>query len=483
MQKQPCTACYSPNTATPRRDFLFDLGSGLGGIALAWLLGQDSARAAGSQTSSLLPYHKPKAHRVVQIFLPGGVSQVDTFDYKPELWRRHEQPLPVERHVETFNNDIGHLMRSPWEFRQHGRSGLWMSDLLPHLATCADDLTLLQGMVAKSSNHGPGQLQMNSGFIRNGFPCLGAWLSFALGRISDNLPTFVVLPDPRGLPAGGVANWTAGFLPAEHQGVAFQSKGAPVSDLVTPLSFNDEVQRDTLALLRDLNSEYAARIPGQTDLVARIAAYNLAARMQTSIPEAVDFSHEREATKRLYGLDHPVCGPFARNCLLARRLLERGVRFVQLYQGCSAMKPRVNWDAHENVVQNHTQEAAIMDQPVAALIKDLKQRGMFDDTLLLWTTEFGRTPFSQGKGKLGRDHNQFGFTIFMAGAGLRPGTKFGATDEIGHRAVEGVTDIADFHATVLHLLGLNHERLTYRYSGRDYRLTDVEGRVIGEVLA
>ena len=464
-----------------RRDLLEQTGLGLAGVVAGCLMGQDAHAAEAVKPAG--PHFAPKAKRVIQVFLTGGASQVDTFDYKPELWKRHGQELPGGDKLDTFNGKIGELMKSPWEFKQHGQSGRYCSSLLPHLAGCVDDLTFLHGMVAMSANHGPAQLQMNCGFIRNGFPCLGAWTSYGLGRASENLPFFVVLPDPRGIPAGGLANWGAGFLPARHQGTPLRAKGAPVVDLLPPDGVSPAAQRDAYDLLRHLNEGYSRQRPGDSELSARVEAYELAARMQVSVPEAIDFSREPEAVRRLYGLDDPISGAFARNCLLGRRLLERGVRFVQLYQGGSAMKPRVNWDAHEDVVLNHTQEARIMDAPVAALIKDLKQRGMLEDTLFLWVTEFGRTPFSQGKGKPGRDHNQLGFTIFMAGAGLKPGIAHGATDEIGHRSVEDVTTIYDFHATVLHLLGFDHTKLAYYHNGIQRRLTDVHGEVIRPILA
>jgi hypothetical protein len=466
-----------------RRDFLSDMGTGLSGIALDWLLASEQGQAAEKSQAKPHPARKPaKAKRIVQVFLTGGVSQVDTFDDKPELEKRHGQEMPVKEEFETFNGKVGKLQKSPWKFRPRGESGLPCSDLLPHLATCVDDVAFLKGMIAKSANHGPGQLQMNTGWPRNGFPSLGAWLSYGLGRMTDNLPTFVVLPEPRGIPAGGVPNWGPGFLPSRHQGVAFHTKGAPVTDLFPPKEFGPQSQVDTLEFLETMNHEHARRFPGNSDLAARMEAYELAAKLQTSIPEVSDFSKETPATAKLYGLDDPICGPFARNCLMARRLIERDVRFVQLYQGGSAMKPRVNWDAHEDIVKNHGREAAIMDRPVAGLIKDLKQRGLLEDTLFVWTTEFGRTPFSQGNTP-GRDHNQLGFTVFMAGAGVKSGVSYGETDEFGHRSVDQITPVADFHATILHLLGLDHERLTYRYSGRDFRITDVSGRVIKEILS
>lgn len=479
-----------PDLSLSRRDLLLDAGSGLAGIAIAALAAREAAgaaRDAGAASATPGLHFSPRARRVVQVFLTGGVSQVDSFDFKPELQARHGMPVPGAEKIDTFNSKVGHLLKSPWEFRRHGRSGHYCSSLLPHLAGCVDLLTFFHGMTAKSANHGPAQLQMNSGFVRNGFPCLGAWFSYALGAPGDNLPFFVVLPDARGIPAGGKANWGAGFLPARHQATTFQAARGPgrppVEDLRPPARISGREQLQALDLLRALNDRHRKERGDGPELSARIAAYELAARMQVSVPEAVDLDSEPAHVRALYGTDDPICGAFGRNCLLARRLLERGVRMVQLYQGGSAMKPRVNWDAHEDVVQNHTQEARIMDRPVAGLIRDLHTRGLLDDTLFMWVTEFGRTPFSQGVGQPGRDHNPEGFTVFMAGAGLRPGTSIGATDEFGHRAVEDVTTIYDLHATVLHLLGLDHERLTYYHNGIHRRLTDVHGHVIEKALA
>jgi hypothetical protein len=467
----------------PRRHFLREAAGGLGALALAYLLEREAQ--AETRSSSPPGTHFPaRATRVLQVFLTGGISQVDTFDYKPELARRHGQPMPGAEGIDTFNSRIGSLMKSPWRFRRHGQSGRYVSDLLPHLAGCVDDLTFLHSMTARSANHGPAQLQMNTGFVRNGFPSMGSWISYGLGSVTDDLPVFVVLPDPRGIPAGGVANWSSAFLPPEHQGVALGSGREPIPNLFGPEGASSSSEREALALLGTINREHLAAHPGNAQLGARIGAYELAARMQTSVPRVLDLAGETPATRGLYGVDDPVCGPFARNCLLARRLLERGVRFVQLYQGGSAMKPRMNWDAHEDVVQNHTQEAAIMDRPVAALLRDLKARGLLDDTLVIWTSEFGRTPFTESnKTARGRDHNQLGFTSWLAGAGVKPGISFGATDEFGHRAVEDPVTLYDFHATILHLLGLDHERLTFYHNGIRRRLTDVHGHVVKAILA
>jgi hypothetical protein len=374
-------------------------------------------------------------------------------------------------------------LKSPFAFRQYGQSGAWMSDLLPNLATCVDDMTFIHSMVSKSSNHTPATFFMNSGFTMNGFPSLGAWLSYGLGSENHDLPAFVVLPDPRQLPAGGAINWTAGFLPALHQGVPFRSGGEPIVDLNTPPGVSPGRRHAEMALLARMNREFADANAGDSSVAARIRSYELAARMQVSVPEAVRFDNESVETRRLYGLDAPVTAGFGRNCLLARRLCEKGVRFVQLFHGGAFGQPRINWDGHENIVENHRTQAVSMDKPVAGLLKDLKARGMLQDTLVLWTTEFGRTPITEGVGAKGRDHHPHGFTIWMAGAGVKPGLHYGATDEVGYFASENPVKVYDFHATVLHLLGLDHERLTYYHNGIQRRLTDVHGEVIRDLMA
>lgn len=490
MPRQDEMRPASDDGCLPRRHFLRESAGGLGLLALADLLARDDrclSNAMGAAASAEMPggfHHPPKARRVLQIFLTGGISQVDTFDYKPELTRRHGEPMPDAGSIDTFNSQIGQLMKSPWTFRPRGESGLPVSDLLPHLAGCVDDLTFIHSMVAKSANHGPAQLQMNTGFIRNGFPSMGSWISYGLGSIVDDLPVYVVLPDPRGIPAGGVANWSSAFLPPKHQGVALRGQGEPIPNLFGPESVDRAAERDGLNLLAQINQEHLASRPGEELLSARIATYELAARMQTSVPRVLDLAGETHATQQLYWLEDPICGAFGRNCLLARRLLENGVRFVQLYQGGSAMKPRMNWDAHEDIIQNHTQEAAIMDRPIAGLLRDLKARGLLDDTLVIWTSEFGRTPFTEAnKTARGRDHNQLGFTCWLTGAGVKPGFRHGATDEFGHRSVVDPVTIYDLHATILHLLGLNHERLTFYHNGIRRRLTDVHGKVVTQILS
>jgi hypothetical protein len=464
-----------------RRDVLAHLGTGLGSVALAWMLAEESRAASDPATPS--PHFPPKARRVVQIFALGGVSHVDTFDYKPDLVKHHGRELTGKGKIDPFFGQPGRLMKSPFGFRQHGQSGLWVSDLLPHLAGCADELTVIRSMVGKTSNHTPATFQMNSGFTMNGFPSLGAWLSYGLGTETDDLPSYVVLPDPRGLPAGGAINWTNGFLPAAHQGVAFRTQGDPIADLFPPDDVPAATRAAGSALLERMNHAFAATDPGDTTLAARIRSYELAARMQSSVPEAIDFADEPKTTQSLYGLDDPATAGFGRNCLLARRLLERGVRFVQLYHGGAFGSPRINWDAHEDLVENHRAQAVSLDRPVAGLLRDLKSRGLLDDTLVVWTTEFGRTPFTQGINGKGRDHHQLAFTCWMAGAGLKPGTAHGASDEVGYNVAENPVTFYDFHATILHLLGLDHERLTYYHNGIQRRLTDVHGEVIRELLA
>ncbi|HBI41311.1 MAG TPA: DUF1501 domain-containing protein [Planctomycetales bacterium] len=463
-----------------RRDFFGHSAAGLGGVALAWLLHQDAVRAGESAAHA--PHFAPKAKRIVQIFCPGGVSHVDTFDYKPDLAKFNGQELSGKGKIDTFFGQPGRLLKSPFAFAQHGQCGQWVSDLLPNIAECVDDLTFLQAMVAKSSNHTPAAFQMNTGFTMNGFPCMGAWVSYGLGTENQDLPAFVVLPDPRGLPAGGSINWTAGFLPAEDQGVAFRTTGDPIPDLFPAKDAPAAGRKAGADLLTRMNKDFLDANPGDSALSARVRSYELAARMQMSIPESLNLAKETEATKKLYGLDAPVTEGFGRNCLLARRLLERGVRFVQLIHGGAFGSPRINWDAHEDIVDNHTKQAAILDRPVAGLLKDLKARGLLDDTLVLWTTEFGRTPFTQGVGAKGRDHHPLVFTCWMAGAGLKKGFRYGASDEVGYLPAEDATSIYDFHATVLHLLGLDHKKLTFYHNGIQRRLTDVHGEVIDKIL-
>lgn len=482
-----------PPLAT-RRQFLWHYGGGLGGIALAHLLGSQGLLAEegrgkpGENAKAKFAgglHHPAKAKRVVQLFMSGAASQCDLFDYKPELIKRDGQPWDPGEKVELFQSSPGACMKSPWDWKQHGRSGKWMSSLVPHLASCVDDMAFIHSMVSKSNVHGPATFMQNTGFILPGFPHMGAWISYGLGSLNDNLPTFVVLPDMRGFAPNGPGNWSAGFLPASHQGTMIRPNSKnPIADLFPADSakfVTKESDRDAQALLKKLNGEHLKEREGDSRLDARIAAYELAARLQLSAPEVLDISRETAATRTLYGLDEKITEDFGRNCLIARRLLERGVRFVQVWSGADNGFPRRNWDSHEDIARDHTDMGTSMDKPAAALIKDLKARGLLDDTIVLWTTEFGRMPCSQG-GK-GRDHNPFGFTNWLAGGGIEGGVTYGATDEWSYKAVEKPTYCYDLHATILHLLGIDHEKLTFRHNGIDRRLTDVHGHVIDELLA
>ncbi|MEX0729115.1 MAG: DUF1501 domain-containing protein [Planctomycetaceae bacterium] len=469
----------------PRRDFLSWTARGIGTAALLDLALRDRV-VLSEESVAPRTHHQPQARRVIHINLCGGLSHVDSFDYKPALTQFHGKSLSVNEKPDVFFGQVGLLRKNDWEFKQRGESGLWVSELFPHLAEVADELTVIRSMFAETSNHTPATFQENSGFRLNGFPVLGSWLSYGLGNETDNLPTFVVIPDARGLPAGGSINWSNGFLPARHQGTPFKSEGVPLADLFPAKEIAPKTEAASRELLKRLNTRHLERHAGYDPFAARMQSYELAARMQLAVPEVADYSSETAATQASYGLDREATAEFGRACLLARRLLERGVRFVQLFSGGAFGSPRINWDGHESVLQNHGQEAGRIDKPVAALLRDLRQRGMLDDTLVLFTSEFGRTPFTQSGGDIlgtGRDHNQYGFSIWMAGAGLKHGYAHGSTDEIGLHAVEQRTHWHDFHATVLWLLGIDHELLTYYHNGIQRRLTDVEGEVIREVLA
>jgi hypothetical protein len=461
-----------------RRQFL-NQATTLGSAAVAWLLTRD-ARAA-DPVSGL--HHAAKVKRVVHVFCPGGVSHVDTFDYKPELEKQHGQPMTGKGKADTFFGQPGNLMKSPFAFKKHGKCGRWVSDLFPNLANHVDDLTFIHSMVAKSSNHTPAAFQMNSGFVFNGFPSFGSWVSYGLGSLNEDLPAFVVLPDPRGLPAGGAINWSSGFLPATHQGVAFRTGGDPIPDLATPSSTLEAEREAASGLLAEMNRDFAKSMPGESSIAARIRSYEMAAKMQLDVPGIVNLDGETAETRRLYGLDDKVTEAFGRNCILARRLLEKGVRFVQLWHGGAFGSPRINWDAHEDIVDNHRKQASVLDKPLSGLLADMNRRGLLKDTLFVWSTEFGRTPFTQGIGKPGRDHHQHAFTVFLAGAGLKPGFAYGASDEIGYKVAENEVTIYDFHATLLYLLGIDHTELTYYHNGIRRRLTDVHGEVVAGVLA
>jgi hypothetical protein len=472
-----------------RRDFLSWVGSGLASAAGASLLLRDGAiraETADGDGLAVPPHFTPRARRAVHICLVGALSHLDSFDHKPGLIAAHGQSLATTERPDVFFGQVGRLRRPDWAFRQHGESGLWISDLFPHLAGVADELTVIRSMVAETSNHTPATFQENSGFRLNGFPCLGSWLSHGLGSEADDLPAFVVIPDAREQPPGGPINWSSGFLPAQHQGVVLKPRGTPIDDLVPARAISAGSESAARALVEAVNREHLDAHGPDDALTARVRAYEMAARMQLSVPGVASLDGETAETRDLYGLDRPPSEDFGRACLLARRLLERGVRFVQLYAGGTFGSPRRNWDGHEDMLANHGQEAPRIDRPVAGLLRDLRRRGMLDDTLVLITTEFGRTPFTQSAADLvgkGRDHNPHGFSVCLAGAGLKSGHAHGATDEIGWKAAEDAVTWPDFHATVLHLLGLDHERLTYYHNGIRRRLTNVHGRVIRPILA
>ncbi|NIP96695.1 MAG: DUF1501 domain-containing protein, partial [Akkermansiaceae bacterium] len=429
-----------------RRDFLHTTGGGLGGVALAAMLAEDG-RAA--------PHVAPRARRVIQIFCSGGLSHLDTYDYKPELEIRAGQPFDPEGKLQFFASKPGKCRPSHWKFRQHGESGRWMSDLLPKLATCVDELAFVYSMRSTTALHGPGCFQMNTGQNRPGFPSMGSWVTYGLGSDSENLPSFVVLPDPRGLPPGGIINWGAGFLPAVYQATTLDTANPaqPIADLFAPKDFEavtPEADRAGLDFLQELNRLHRRARRGNSELEARIEAYEMAARLQLSAPEVTDLRGESPATRKLYDLEHPEIGPFGRQCLLARRLAERGVRFVQIYCGAentTAEKIRPNWDSHEDLARDHGYWGAILDTGASALLKDLKSRGLLDDTLVICTTEFGRQPGAQGANGKGRDHNAGAFTAWMAGGGIKPGTGYGATDELGFKSVDNVLHSYELHAT------------------------------------
>jgi hypothetical protein len=487
---------FGPNP-TPcgrsRREFLWEVGGGFAGLALIDLLSRDGfftrrataddagASGAPSALAPRVPHFPAKARRVVFLFMNGAPSQVDTFDPKPALKKYHGTAYGGDTPVGSNGRPVGHLMDSPFPFRPHGQSGLEISSLFPHTSRFADDLCVIRSLHTDTAAHASGCLQMNTGSVLIGKPSLGSWLNYGLGTENENLPGFVVMTDPRGGPISGASNWTSGFIPAAYQGTLFRARGSPVLDLATPEATGPRAQRHTLDLLQTLNREHLKKHPDEPELVARIQSYELAYRMQTAAAEVVDLDREDPRTRTLYGLDQDQTRDFGRKCLLARRLLERGVRFIQLYSGGGHLED--TWDGHSDCIKNHTTHAGETDQPIAALLADLKRTGLWDETLVLWGGEFGRTPTSEGVGKPGRDHNPYGFSMWLAGAGVKGGQAIGATDELGFNAVEDRCHVADLHATILHLLGLDHTRLTYFYQGLDQRLTGVRGQVITRVLA
>jgi hypothetical protein len=472
-----------------RREFLWQVGGGFASLGLVDLLGQDgffcnSALAADGPATHHSPHttYGHAAKHCIFLFMNGAPSQVDTFDPKPALAKHHGQPYQGKVKVGSNDRPVGYLMQTPFKFHKHGQSGLEISNIFPHTARHADDLCVLRAMWTDTAAHSSGCLQLNSGSQLTGRPSLGSWLSYGLGSLNDDLPSFVVMTDPRGGPIAGAPNWGAGYMPAKYQGTLFRSGESPLLDLQTPAGVSPTTQRRGLDLLKHLNEQHAAARPQESELAARILSYELAYRMQTAAVEIVDLGREDQRTLDMYGIGKELTDDFGRKCLITRRLIERGVRFVQLYSGGGHIE--ATWDGHNDCITNHKTHAGETDQPIGALMTDLKQRGLWDETLLVWGGEFGRTPTSEGIEKPGRDHNWLGFSMWLAGAGVKGGQAVGATDDFGFEGVAGRTHVSDLHATILHLMGFDHRRLTYFYNGLDQRLTGTsEHHVIRDVLA
>ena len=474
-----------------RREMLRRSGLGAGWLGIASLLQESGlllpSALAASPADPLAPRiaHFPaRAKSVIWMFMNGGPSQVDTWDYKPQLARYHGKELEgFDKKTGFFTESVGPLMKSPFAWAQHGQSGTWTSEIFPHLSRHVDKMAFLHSCHTESNNHSPALFMINTGTTRMGSPCVGAWATYGLGSESRNLPSFVVMSDPldRGLPKGHASNWGAGFLPSVYQGTWLRPKGEPIDNLKPPVDMDAAAQRAQLDLLARLNRQHVVPGPIESEFNARIESFELAYRMQTAAPEAFDRAQEPEHVKQLYGLDQAHCRPIAAQCLTARRLVERGVRFVQIYSG--GMDNQRSWDGHEDIAGNHRGFARETDQPIAGLLADLEQRGLLDTTLVIWGGEFGRLPISQKGNNPGRDHNPHAFTYWLAGGGARGGVHHGATDEVGHKATQNKVSVNDLHATILHLLGFDHERLTYFHNGRNFRLTDVAGQVIRPVIA
>ena len=474
-------ACHSFCRRT-RREFLWEAGAGFTSVALAGLLSRDGffdeGGLAATETrranplAAKPPNFAPKATSVIFLFMYGGPSHVDTFDYKPELFKLDGKTVPVKTKGRSGEKNEGRVVGPKWSFKQYGESGQWVSELFPHLATCVDQIAFLKSMTADSPIHGSAMLQMNSGKILSGSPALGSWINYGLGSVNENLPGFVVMLDPSGGPISGAKNWSSGYMPATYQGTVLRSKGAPILDLDSPAAMTRPLERRLLDTLRAENEAHLAQRTDNSDLAARIASYELAYKMQQFAPEAVDLSQETEVTKQLYGLDNPRTLDFGRRCLLARRLVERGVRFIQLYSGGNHNDS--NWDAHGDLVKNHEFHAGNTDKPIAGLLKDLAQRGLLDSTLIVWGGEFGRQPTAEYVEGTGRDHNSYGFTMWMAGGGIKGGQSVGATDELGSAAIENPFHVKQLHATILHQMGIDPNRLSYFHGGLDQKLVGVE---------
>jgi hypothetical protein len=484
MRNSSSDRSYQPSfCGRTRREFLWQAGGAFTSLALTGLLSQDGflnqqavAADGRSKFANPLapkpPHFAPKAKSVIFLFMYGGPSHVDTFDYKPELYKLDGKTIPVKTKGRGGERNEGRVVGPKWKFKQYGQSGQWVSELFPHLATCVDDIAFIKSMTADSPIHGSAMLQMNSGKIQSGSPAMGSWVNYGLGSVNENLPGFVVMLDPSGGPISGAKNWSSGYMPATYQGTIMRSKGAPIIDLNLPAGTTREMQRQLLDTLGEANSDHLAARVDNSELAARISSYELAYKMQQYAPEAVDLSQESAETLDLYGVNRDRTADFGKRCLLARRLVERGVRFIQLYSGGNHNDS--NWDAHGDLVKNHNFHAGNTDQPIAALLKDLKRRGLLDETLVIWGGEFGRQPTAEYEEGTGRDHNAYGFTMWMAGGGIKGGRSVGVTDELGSAAIEHPFHVKHLHATVLQQMGIDPNRLSYFYGGLDQKLVGVE---------
>jgi hypothetical protein len=465
-----------------RREFIWQAGCGFTGLAMAAMMAEDDLRNGKALADGIkkftnplapkLPMFPAKAKSVIFLYMYGGPSHIDTFDYKPAMKGMDGKTIAVKTFGRGGHKNEGRIVETRFGFKQYGQCGQWVSDIFPHLATCVDDIAFIKSMTADSPIHGSAMLQMNTGKILSGSPCIGSWVNYGLGTVNQNLPGFVVMLDPRGGPISGAKNWSSGYMPATYQATVINASEPPILDLARPSDETEAVQREMLDTLKDYNRTHEALHPDNSNLAARIASYELAYRMQSSAPEATDIHSEPEQIKELYGLNDPRSAIFGRQCLMARRMVERGVRFIQLYSGGNHND--LNWDAHNDIVYNHTLHAGETDRPIAGLIKDLKQRGLFDSTLIVWGGEFGRQPTAEYAVGTGRDHNAYGFTMWMAGGGVKGGTSVGTTDELGSAAVENPFKVKHIHATILNQLGLDPNRLSYLYSGLNQKLVGVE---------
>ncbi len=467
-----------------RREFMWESGGRFGSLAMAGLLGSDFLAGQRVAADGVSPFahnplaarsghHAPKAKSVIFLFMYGGPSQVDTFDYKPSMYALDNKTVAVKTFGRGGKRNEGRVIGPQWRFKRYGECGKWVSDLFPHVGSCVDDIAFIHSMTADSPIHGSAMLMMNSGRILSGHPCMGSWVTYGLGSVNENLPGFVVMLDPRGGPISGAKNWSSGFMPASHQGVQLRSRGEPILDLTPPVEMSPAVQRRLIDEMNAYNTPHSNARVSNSSLAARIASFELAYKMQSHAPEAVDLNAEPAHVQQLYGLDQPTTRDFGSKCLLARRLVERGVRFIQIYSGGGHNDD--NWDAHTDMAANHGKHAPATDKPIAGLLKDLKQRGLLDSTLVIWGGEFGRQPTAEYAKGTGRDHNSYGFTMWMAGGGVKGGVSYGSTDDLGSTAVEHRLHVKHLHATALHLLGLDPNRLTYFYNGLDQSLVGVEG--------